>query len=70
MHFPSASILLLESWQKPIYFFHLALKEEAIVPVMQSSGARKKIPALVSLNSVFYIAKESKYGIFFVISLF
>lgn len=56
-----------KSWS---IFFHLALKEEAIVPIMQSAGAGKKIPALDSLNSVFHIARESKYGILFVMSLF
>lgn len=65
MHFTAAGKLLLESWQKLFCVFHLVIKEEVSVPIMQSSGAGKKIPALESLDSAFYIARKSKYGTFF-----
>lgn len=65
MHFTAADKLLLESWQKLLGLFHLVIKEEVSVPLMQSSGSGKKIPALESLDSAFYIVSKSKYGIFF-----
>jgi len=49
MHFTAAGKLLLESWQKLFCVFHLAILEEVSVPIMQPSGAGKKIPALASL---------------------
>lgn len=59
MGFTAAGLVFLESWQK-LFCFPVSDKGRSGVPIMQSSGAAKKTPALESLGAAFYIARKQK----------